>query len=88
MGIKLGCENLDNTRLTALYLDYEHAIQNLHRSTTAKWRQIGEILFGESKKEERQAITSKSRFLPISLRPGLKDWIRLPKDAVDRAGDS
>jgi DNA-binding response OmpR family regulator len=39
----------------ALSLDpsYEPAIQNLHRSTTAKWRQAGGILLGESKKEEQ-----------------------------------
>jgi DNA-binding response OmpR family regulator len=39
----------------ALSLDpsYEPAIQNLHRSTTAKWRQAGGILFEEPKKEEK-----------------------------------
>jgi DNA-binding NtrC family response regulator len=39
----------------ALSLDpsYEPAIQNLHRSTTAKWRQAGGILLEESKKEEK-----------------------------------
>jgi hypothetical protein len=39
----------------ALSLDpsYEPAIQNLHRSTTAKWRQAGGILLEESKKEEQ-----------------------------------
>ncbi len=38
----------------ALSLDpsYEPAIQNLHRSTTAKWRQAGGILIEEPKKEE------------------------------------
>lgn len=38
----------------ALSLDpsYEPAIQNLHRSTTGKWRQAGGILLEESKKEE------------------------------------
>ena len=40
---------------TALSLDpsYEPAIQNLHRSTTAKWRQTGGILLDETKKEEK-----------------------------------
>jgi DNA-binding response OmpR family regulator len=39
----------------ALSLDpsYEPAIQNLHRSTTAKWRQTGGILLEASKKEEK-----------------------------------
>ena len=39
----------------ALSLDpsYEPAIQNLHRSTTAKWRQAGGILLEEPKKEEK-----------------------------------
>jgi DNA-binding response OmpR family regulator len=39
----------------ALSLDpsYEPAIQNLHRSTTAKWRQAGGILLEEPKKEEQ-----------------------------------
>ena len=39
----------------ALSLDpsYEPAIQNLHRSTTGKWRQAGGILLEESKKEEK-----------------------------------
>jgi DNA-binding response OmpR family regulator len=38
----------------ALSLDpsYEPAIQNLHRSTTGKWRQAGGILLEEVKKEE------------------------------------
>ncbi len=38
----------------ALSLDpsYEPAIQNLHRSTTTKWRQAGGILIEEPKKEE------------------------------------
>ena len=39
----------------ALSLDpsYEPAVQNLHRSTTGKWRQAGGILLGESKKDEQ-----------------------------------
>jgi DNA-binding response OmpR family regulator len=39
----------------ALSLDpsYEPAIKNLHRSTTAKWRQEGGILLEEVKKEEK-----------------------------------
>jgi len=39
----------------ALSLDpsYEPAIQNLHRSTTGKWRQAGGILLEEPKKEEQ-----------------------------------
>jgi len=39
----------------ALSLDpsYEPAIQNLHRSTTAMWRQAGGILLDEPKKEEK-----------------------------------
>jgi hypothetical protein len=39
----------------ALSLDpsYEPAIQNLHRSTTGKWRQAGGILLEEPKKEEK-----------------------------------
>jgi DNA-binding response OmpR family regulator len=39
----------------ALSLDpsYEPALQNLHRSTTGKWRQAGGILFEEPKKEEK-----------------------------------
>ncbi len=39
----------------ALSLDpsYEPAIQNLHRSTTAKWRQAGGILIEDPKKEEK-----------------------------------
>jgi hypothetical protein len=40
---------------TALSLDpsYEPAIQNLHRSTTAKWRQAGGILLEEPKNNNR-----------------------------------
>jgi hypothetical protein len=39
----------------ALSLDpsYEPAIKNLHRSTTAKWRQEGGIILEEVKKEEK-----------------------------------
>jgi len=39
----------------ALSLDpsYEPAIKNLHRSTTAKWRQEGRIILEEVKKEEK-----------------------------------
>ncbi len=39
----------------ALSLDpsYEPAIQNLHRSTTAKWRQAGGILLEESSNEDK-----------------------------------
>jgi DNA-binding response OmpR family regulator len=39
----------------ALSLDpsYEPAIKNLHRSTTTKWRQEGEIILEEVKKEEK-----------------------------------
>jgi DNA-binding response OmpR family regulator len=39
----------------ALSLDpsYEPAIQNLHRSTTGKWRQAGGIILEEPKKEEK-----------------------------------
>ncbi len=40
---------------TALSLDpsYEPAIKNLHRSTTAKWRQAGGIILEDVKKEEK-----------------------------------